>query len=363
MPSELTVLHVTRVFPKQITGGIERSIAILADVQASTEHRVLCLTNENTHQTRVNNLIVTRTACAGSLKFFPVSVGWFREFFRQVKQVDLIHIHSPFPLGELTCLLTRKPVVCTYHADIEGFGIGGWIYRWILKRWLQRPDAIIVGSQQYADSSQVLKQMKNRCTVIPYGIANEAPHSDPPKTPLPDRFFLFLGSLRRYKGLEVLLDAQRRTSYPVVIGGDGECRDLLQKVNEGVTWLGSVSEGEKQWLLEHCIALILPSTSRAESFGLVLLEAMRAGKPAVTTAIGTATDWIISHQKTGLVIPPRDANALANAMGALWCDEHKTILMGSEAHLRFEQYFQDTQFEMRIAQLYNEVNPTLRRVQ
>lgn len=358
MASELNVLHLTRVFPEQKTGGIEQSIAILADVQTSTEHRVLCLTNENTHQNRVNNLSVTRTACAGSLKFFPVSVGWFREFFKQAKQVDLIHIHSPFPLGELTCLLTRKPVVCSYHADVEGYGVAGRLYRLALKRWLRRPNAIIVGSQQYADSSQVLKLMKKRCTVIPYGIATAAPHPESPEIPLPDRFFLFLGSLRRYKGLEVLLQAHQRTGYPVVIGGDGECSDLLQNAAEGVIWLGSVSEAEKQWLLKRCATLILPSTSRAESFGLVLLEAMRASKPAVTTAIGTATDWIVEHQKTGLVVFPNDPGALANVMTELWCHEEKSKRMGLEAQERFKDQFTDSQFGIRVAQLYNKVKLT-----
>lgn len=347
----LAILHVTREFPDAVAGGIEQSIAIAATAQPEVDHVVLCLGQQTVHR-RIGPVRVWRVKHLGSVKYCPLSVAWFQVFAKLASKADLVHVHSPFPLGELTSLFASVPVICTYHADVDH-----WLsplYRPLQSWWLGRIHTVISTSEHYRQSSPVLRKMPHRTRAIPFGLPVEEEAMIAPEAELPRKFFLFLGSLRWYKGIEILIAAANRSGLPVVIAGDGDQRMLVQDSRFPGVWLGRVSDAQRAWLLRQAVGLILPSTSRAEAFGLVLLESMRAGKPAICTRLGTATDWLVAEGETGIVVNPGDIDALVQAMLQLWRSDTLASEMGRCALDRFQTYFRDTCYAEALQTAYQD---------
>ena len=349
------ILHVTREFSDRALGGIEQSI-VLAAQDTNFSHQVLALGRPgDASQSQCHGLDVHRVFPIGSVKFFPWAPRWFRVLRALARDSDIIHLHSPFPLGEFSVSGVDRPIVCTYHAEVSDFGWLGWLYQKIQVRLLETIPAIIATSPAYATTAVPLKQCRDRVHVVPFGLPEEAREPVRPEVQLPARFFLFVGSKRRYKGLSVLLAAARDAGYPVVIAGAGqEAGDGSSDTNQ-VIWLGSVTESEKVWLLQHADALILPSTTRAEAFGIVLLEAMRQRLPCICTKLGTGADWLVRNQETGLVVEPGDARQLSEAMTRMYADAELRHTLGQAGRDRFERDFALSCYHQNLGAVYRQV--------
>lgn len=167
------------------------------------------------------------------------------------------------------------------------------------------------------------------------------------KTPEPS--FLFVGKDFKRKGGEVLLDAFQRVrqSCPEarlhIVGPRSLGRDLP----ENVSFHGMISDRnllQKLFLQSH--VFVLPTLH--DSFGLVFLEAMHFNLPCIGTDI-FAVPEIISHGETGLIVPPGDVTALAEAMVKLAEDMTAARQMGERGHLRAEAKFNWKTVADRIA--------------
>lgn len=135
---------------------------------------------------------------------------------------------------------------------------------------------------------------------------------------------LFVGRLRYYKGLHILIEALRQVEgVELWIAGHGPERARLERqvasarLNQRVRFLGDVADDDLPALYRQADIFVLPSHLRAEAFGIVLVEALASGVPCISTALGTGTDFVNVHQETGLVVPPGDAAALAEAIRCL----------------------------------------------
>ena len=100
---------------------------------------------------------------------------------------------------------------------------------------------------------------------------------------------------------------------------------------------------------------MLPAVARSEAFGLVLLEAMAAGLPLITTELGTGTSWVNQHEETGLVVPAGDAVALAAAVRRLLEDGRSREAMGARARQRFSASFTAARMLADLDRIYEEV--------
>ncbi len=99
----------------------------------------------------------------------------------------------------------------------------------------------------------------------------------------------------------------------------------------------------------------MPSNTRAEAYGIVLLEAMASGLPCVTTEVGTGTSWIVQDGVSGLVVPPRDPAALAAAINRLLADAGLRRRMGQAGRERVEREFSEQVMVERIMEVYRDV--------
>lgn len=120
----------------------------------------------------------------------------------------------------------------------------------------------------------------------------------------------------------------------LLIGGDGpkraEWEALAQQlgVAHKIQFLGLIPDEDLPGFYASGDIFVLPSNSRVESFGIVLQEAMAAARSCVTTELGTGTSWLVQDGITGLVVPPKDPVALADAINSLLADHDKRLQMG-----------------------------------
>jgi len=176
---------------------------------------------------------------------------------------------------------------------------------------------------------------------------------------LPERFFLFVGMLRYYKGLHILLKAIKGTPYTAVIVGAGPIEAELRAQAErdgldNVVFLGRLPDEDKVALLSLCRAIVFPSHLRAEAFGVSLLEGAMFGKPMISSEIGTGTSHVNVNGLTGLVVPPSNPDSLRAAMRRLFEDDATAEQMGRNAQKRFHNLFRAEQMCEAYAAVYHE---------
>ena len=240
------------------------------------------------------------------------------------------------------------------------------IYRPLMQRFFRSMRAIVPTSPNYLKSSELLQEYLDKTTVIPIGLNEAAYH-----TPEPERmnhwrneigadFFLFVGVLRYYKGLHILLDACADSNSQVVIVGAGPVEaDLKQQAKRlglaNVKFLGAVSDEDRAALLELCRAVVFPSHLRSEAFGVTLLEGAMHGRPLISSEIGTGSSYVNIDGLTGIVVPPDDPVALRAAMHTLQTDPARAAEMGLRARGRFESLFTAQQMGESYVALYRKV--------
>ncbi|AQW67810.1 MULTISPECIES: glycosyltransferase family 4 protein [Pseudomonas] len=364
----IKVLHFFKTYYPDSMGGIEQVIFQIAEgTQAhGIEPEVLYLSSRGAAR---NEPVANHLTHRAKLDLHVASTGFslsaFKDFAELARKADIVHFHFPWPYMDLVHFATRlnKPTVVSYHSDIVKQKWLLKLYQPLMNRFFSSVDRVVASSPNYAAHSPVLTQFKDKVSIIPYGLDRSTyPKASAEKLAywrqrLGERFFLFVGALRYYKGLDYLLEAARISGLPVVIMGGGFLeQQLRQQASDAglsqVQFLGGLPDEDKVALLELCYAFTFPSHLRSESFGISLLEAAMYGKPLISCEMGSGTTFINLADQTGLVVPPRDAPALAQAMQRLWDDPAQAQAMGAAAQQRFEHVFTASAMANAYAELY-----------
>ncbi len=351
-----------------VLGGIENHIKMLAEGLTRRDYQVQVLvtnTNAQTMTEEINGVSVIKAGCPFRISGAPISpalYAWLRRL-----EPDIAHLHFPNPPGELGQLFfgRSRRFVLTYHSDIVRQKYLLRVYKPFLWRVLARADAITVSNPTYIETSPYLRPFAGKCTVIHHGqdlsrfarpdpnqvaairaryaATPESPFNSP--RPLFHPLLLFVGRLRYYKGLQVLLKAMKDIEAHLLIVGDGPMRQEWEALTvelaltKRVTFLGHIPDAELPAYYQACDLFVLPSTHRSETWGAVQIEAMACGKPVVCTELGTGTSYVNLHGETGLVVPPRDSAALAQAINQLLADPDLRRRLGERGRQRAEQEF------------------------
>lgn len=369
----MRVLHVYKTALPESVGGIEQVVHTLATKSQAhgIASEVLALCADASHAGTIHHAGYTlhRFQRNFELASMPVSLRLLRHYTQLTQHADLIHYHYPWPFMDILhfSLPTKPASVVSYHADIVRQRQLLRLYRPLQSRFLQSVDKIVATSPNYLASSKVLHEYRAKVSVIPIGLDLPASEHQPTqqrkkawRQRLGPRFFLFVGVLRYYKGLEFLLQAAQGTQLPIAIAGDGPQAAQLQRLAQHyglqhVHFLGRLDEADKHALLTLCEALVFPSHLRSEAFGLSLLEAAMHAKPMISCEIGTGTSFVNIDGETGLVVAPGDVMALRNAMYTLWNQPCLAATYGRQAFERYRQFFTANSMVMSYKNLYHEV--------
>lgn len=364
----MKVLHFYKTYYPLSYGGVEQVIYQLASGSDGygVESTVLTLSpNKVSRVTQVNGHSVHRCHSNFQIASTDFSLSAFFRFNELAKTADIIHYHFPWPFMDLVHLASKvkKPSVVTYHSDIVKQKNLLKLYRPIKNKFLESVDTIVATSPNYRATSVPLQRFQDKVEVIPIGIDRGLyPQQNDSRRQywiniLGNKFFLFIGVLRYYKGLHILLDALVLSDLPTVIIGAGPVEYELKVKAESlglknITFLGQVSEEDKVAILGLSYAVLFPSHLRSEAFGISLLEGAMFSRPMISSEIGTGTSYINIDQETGIVVPPSSPQDLNIAMTYLWNNPEVAAKMGINAVGRYEKLFTAKKMCQAYAALY-----------
>lgn len=299
-----------------------------------------------------------------------------RHFFylkKLLKNCNLIHMHVWNPAcGRYGFLASGKvPLIITEHDPFPLRGLRGRLK----EKFLQKVRVILVTSQ--AAKKLVLEQDQNlesKITVIPNGIDIEAwraaskledrnafrrihfgatPH---------DRVLLCAAELHKRKGQKYLIEAVKHLlpEFPMlklILAGDGPERNAYEKMARGtgdrIRLLGRQKNVAQ--LMAASDLFVLPSIR--EAFGLVIIEAAAIHLPIIASHAGGIPE-IIEQEKTGVLVPPGDAKALAAAIGTLCKNFDLAGAFALAAQKRTDQCFDAKTMAMKTAAVYDSILTT-----
>ncbi len=352
-------------------GGVEQVISQIARSTSALGIKtdVLSLTSGRDLQTiEIDGYSVHRVKCHLRIASTSFSATAFRRFSELANKADIIHYHYPWPFMDMVHFVTKtnKPTLVTYHSDIVRQKQLLKYYYPLQQRFLGSVNKIIATSSNYCATSHVLEKFSSKVSVIPIGIDKNT-YSVPGSDRLQywrdifgSKFFLFVGVLRYYKGLHILLDAAKGIDCPIVIVGAGPIeRELRVQAKESglnnVYFMGYLPDSEKVALLMLCYGVVFPSHLRSEAFGISLLEGAMYGKPMISSEIGTGTTFVNIANETGLVVPPNNVSALQNAMRYLLDNPQSAAAMGRRAALRYWMHFTADKMASSYINVYSEL--------
>ncbi|HID64047.1 MAG TPA: glycosyltransferase family 1 protein [Anaerolineae bacterium] len=360
-------------------GGVTKHISALYDCFRHLGHEVRIIaacSNEGgdvpDHVIKVSGFIAP-VPFSGSVARISLAPSIYRRVKRLLRQeqFDVIHVHEPMtPALPLVVLrhckvVPRAVIVGTFHAYREssaGYNYG----RAILQRFFKRLDGRIAVSE--ASRDYIAQYFPGDYVIIPNGI-DVTRFSDPSLAPI-ERFgdgklnILFVGRLEKRKGFRHLLAAfaQVKKAVPdvrLIVAGAYEKADREPFVLyarrhrlRDVRFIGFVPEEDLPRYYRTCDVFCAPSIG-FESFGLVLLEAMAAGRPIVASDI-TGYRNVMRHGEEGLLVPPGNERALATALVSLLRDPALRQRMGEKGQARASAYSWD-RVARRILDFYSEL--------
>ncbi len=374
----MRILHIGKYYAPE-RGGIERYLQALAEWSVVQGDTVGVLVHQRAgHWRRTQDIIkgvdVRRAGCVAAPLYTPLSPGFPSELARALRDIrpDLLHLHFPNPscFAALASPAARRlPWVVHWQAEVAP-NSPNWrlraayrAYRPFEQAVLARARAIVATSQAYVDASIPLGPWRAKTVVIPLGIEDAEPAK-----PMPGLWpaqtgmrLLAVGRLSHYKGFDVLIDALAQVEgASLLLIGRGECERALHALarvrglDQRIAFAGELDDTALAAAYAAADAFVLPSLDRSESFGLVLLEAMRAGLPVVASAIpGSAVGTVVVDNETGLLVPPGDAQALAQAIVRLREDADLRKRFGAAGRARWESTFTLERSALAVRALYH----------
>lgn len=315
----------------------------------------------------------------GHIPFVPLSWGFpnkLRELVKEFKP-DVIHLHSPNVAtfwGLFSPTVRKTPWLVHWHSDVLDHSSPRFIkllypiYRKFQNAVLRHAKVVIATSPPYAASSMPLKNFIEKLEVVPLGL-DMMPFAPSPRHANNGLKLLCIGRLTYYKGYTHLLKAvsmavKQGLDIQLDIIGSGDLHDALVAQVEQlglagrVELSGQVTAAMRDEKLHQCDILCLPSIERTEAFGLVLLEAMSAGKPCLVSDVkGSGMSWVVVEDVTGFVYKAGNSKALVRKLKEISEKIEQLPAVGLAGRQRFEELFQIAVIENKISKLYRQMSP------
>lgn len=394
MKENIRILQLGKFFPPDL-GGME---SVIYDITLGlNEHRIACDVlcanskaqykedildshlknntkdfNLNQRESHANHAVkIMRCHTFGKLASTAIAPQMIFKLRKIIEYYDIIHIHLPDPMANLALFCANhkdKKIIIHWHSDIikQKFLLKFYapLQNWLLKR----ADAIIATTQQYADFSPTLKPFRQKIVVIPIGIDSllESQQSAESVELRQNKKTIFaLGRLVKYKGFEYLVESMRYLpDFKLYIAGNGiELMNLKAQIKalsavdsdieNRIFFLGKVDECTKRAHFNNDSIFVLPSITRNEAFGVVQLEAMSAKMPIIATDIeGSGVSFVNLHNESGLIVPPGNAKAIADAILRIMEDYSR---FSEGAQKRYLAHFTKDKMIDKIIDLYDRI--------
>lgn len=326
------VAILVKEFPPDVIGGTEtQSMRMASELQQRTDHEVTVYTKSypgtDPHAPEFDLVRVPNWHVNDFVSTLTFLLVAFLYLLRDRSRIDVLHCMMIYPmgfLGSLVHMVTGIP----YFAWIRGgdyyFMKDNRLKRWMIDQ-VFRDTLVLV--QTDAVREDVLREFPH-ATLRVLGNGVEIPDN----TASGDSI-VFVGRLKRQKGVHILLEAMKNVDQHLIIVGDGPERNQLEttaaRADLDVEFVGEVDpDAVREYLLEGSV-FVLPSVA-GEGLPNALLEAMSVGVPVIGTDTGGVKNAIIDGE-TGYVVSPGDQDAMAERLDTLVTDDLKRNRLGRAA--------------------------------
>ena len=355
-------------FYDPFVGGMETVLKEICESLADqVEFQVIVANTRCRTEHDYRKIPVTRVTSMGKLfscSIAPSYLLWALKF-----DPDLIHVHLPNPLAELSALMADRdiPVVAQFHSDVVRQRNLLRVYGPFLDAFYRRANCIVVPTPRHIEISRFVSKYREKCRIVPFGVPvsrfelDETGRKkvDELRDGLPTVFCV--GRLVTYKGVEFLIRALQGIEARLWIAGTGPLEDSLKHLAQEkgladrIHFLGHMSDQDLVAYYHACDVFVLPSVTNAEMFGVVQLEAMACRKPVISTNLPTGVSWVNQHGKTGYVVPPANVEELTRAVQKLLSNPQLREEMGEAGRIRVEQHFTSAKMGEAMLQVYQEM--------
>ncbi len=355
----LRVTMVNKYYSPPHLGGVETVVRYLSEglvAHANAEvTAIVCNESRSRIEETIAGVRVQRLPRQFALSSAPIALampGVLRAAARSVTPPDIIHLHQPYPWGDLAWLQASPdvPTLVSYHSDIVRQKRLLAAYKPFLERVLDRADLIVTSSPNMIANSPFLAPRAEKCRVVDYGLHVEEiaepttevrAHADRIRAEHAGRrIVLFVGRLVYYKGADVLVRAMASIDADLVLIGCGPLESELREIAvaagiaERVSFLAPLDDAGLSAHYHAADVFALPSVAASEAFGLVQIEAHAAGTPAVSTDLPTSVPYANLHDVTGLTVSVGSVSELTAALNLLVTDDALRQRLGRQAQER-----------------------------
>ena len=263
---------------------------------------------------------------------------------RLIPKSDVVNLHMPQMDAAYVAWMARlagKPVAMTYHCDIQ---LPSGMVNWVANQGAHfashltalAANTIVTNTRDYAENSDFLRRYLSKIRVIPPPI--DLPEIDQVQISAfrqkagidPQQRIIGMNArLATEKGVEYLIEAMPKVlqkypharvlhagQYQNVLGEEQYARKLaplIERLNNHWTFLGVLSPEYQAAFFHASEVMVLPSINATESFGMVQVEAMTCGTPAVASDL-PGVRCAVQETGMGKIVPPRNPDALADAI-------------------------------------------------
>ncbi len=354
-------------YPK--IGGLETIAYTTAKkLYESGEYKVSVITTNydgtGYKKENIDGMVVHRLPIWFKLSNTPINFMWFfwiKRIFREEK-TNIIHTHSPVPfMVDIAVRIAKNnkiPAIVTYHSGSmkkDSWLLDPIIYlyeEYFLRKLFRIATAVVTVHKAFMNKNYPEVALKTH--FIPTGVDLERFRKKPfVKEALKVTFIGRIEHSSKWKGISQLLEAMAMVLKEIPnarleLVGSGDALDLYRKqakdlgIDKSVSILGQKHGSELVDIYEKTSVVVLPSISDSEAFSVTLVEAMASGRPIIGTNIG-GTPQVIENEKNGLLIEPKNPQALSNAILRILNNPDFAKQLGDEGALRSREFSWDIQ--------------------
>lgn len=297
---------------------------------------------------------------------------------------DLINAHTPVPFyADIAAMVSKRykiPFILTYHNDNikDSFFMGTianvYSYSFNLLT-LKLSKRIITPSPYCYNESTFLDKFKDKLVWIPpgvdinrYNVGNSFKIYDDYNILHSSKIILFVGEISKvhaHKGIDDLIKSFKKVLkevkevYLVLVGMGDMIQEYKKKcenlgIADNAIFTGFVDDDTLIEYYKSSDVVVLPSTTIQEGFGMVLIEGNACGKPVIGTKVG-GIKYVIKDGETGLLVPPKNPEALAEAIIKLLQDEDMAKKMGKNGRILVEEKYTWDKVAKMTEKVYEEL--------
>jgi len=359
----MKLLVVTPYFYPQIGGVEKHTYSLYKGLRKKHNYEIVVVTsnpeNKEYKKEILEGMKIYRLPRQFKISNTPISFKWKKEIKKIIEKENpnIIMAHSPVPfISDIAIRAATIPSILKYHSGSMKKGkpiidlIISFYEKFFLTQTIKKANKLICTSDFV--KNDFLKKFKYKSITITPSVDIKKFKPNKSKKISKKMNVLYVGRIDRtskWKGIQYLLESIRFISksnpeiFLTITGGGDAIEDYKSqasklKINNHVKFSGPLGGKKLIKKYQETDILVLPSITEAESFGMVLIEAMACKKPVIGSNIG-GIPYVIDHKENGLLVPAKDSKALADAIIKILKNPKLAKQMGENGYKKVNKRF------------------------